>query len=78
MHACIYNDKDEKIKITELTATIEYYYTDGNVYLQSFMHACASVLRVRCALFHVHACIFQKMHGAVMVELRKIVLLALY
>lgn len=32
----IYNDKDEKIRITELTATIEYYYTDGNVYLQSF------------------------------------------
>jgi hypothetical protein len=32
----VYNDKNEKIKITELTATIEYYYTDGNVYLQSF------------------------------------------
>ena len=32
----INNDKDEKIKITELTATIDYYYTDGNVYLQSF------------------------------------------
>ena len=32
----IYNDKNEKIKVAELTATIEYYYTDGNVYLQSF------------------------------------------
>ncbi len=32
----IYNDKDTKIRITELTATINYYYTDGNVYLQSF------------------------------------------
>lgn len=34
--ATIYNDKDEKIKVTELTATIDYYYTDGNVYLQKF------------------------------------------
>lgn len=32
----LYNDKNEKIQVTELTATIEYYYTDGNVYLQSF------------------------------------------
>lgn len=32
----IYNDKDEKIRVTELTATINYHYTDGNVYLQSF------------------------------------------
>jgi hypothetical protein len=32
----IYNDEDTKIRITELTATINYYYTDGNVYLQSF------------------------------------------
>ena len=32
----IHNDKNEKIRITELAATIEYYYTDGNVYLQSF------------------------------------------
>ena len=34
--ATIYNDKDDKIRVTELTATIEYYYTDENVYLQSF------------------------------------------
>jgi len=32
----IYNNKDDKIKITELSATIDYYYTDGNVYLQKF------------------------------------------
>jgi len=32
----IYNDKGDKIKITELTATIDYYYTDENVYLQKF------------------------------------------
>ena len=32
----IYNDEDDKIRITELTATIDYYYTDGNIYLQSF------------------------------------------
>ena len=32
----IYNDKDNTIRVTELTATINYYYTDGNVYLQKF------------------------------------------
>lgn len=32
----VYNDKDNKIRVTELTATINYYYTDGNVYLQKF------------------------------------------
>lgn len=32
----IYNDKSDKIRITELTATINYYYTDGTVYLQKF------------------------------------------
>lgn len=32
----IYNDKNNKIKITELTATINYYYTDGTIYLQKF------------------------------------------
>jgi sporulation-control protein spo0M len=32
----IYNDKEDEIQITELTATIDYYYTDGNVYLQTF------------------------------------------
>lgn len=32
----LYNDKDDKIRVTELTATVDYYYTDGNVYLQTF------------------------------------------
>lgn len=32
----MYNDEDSKIKVTELAATIDYYYTDGNVYLQTF------------------------------------------
>lgn len=32
----IYNDEDDKIRVTELTATIDYYYSDGNVYLQTF------------------------------------------
>lgn len=32
----VYNDKEDKIRVTELTATVDYYYTDGNVYLQKF------------------------------------------
>jgi len=32
----IYSDKNNKIRVTELTATIDYYYTDGTVYLQKF------------------------------------------
>jgi hypothetical protein len=32
----IYNDEETKIRVTELTATINYYYTDGNVYTQKF------------------------------------------
>jgi len=32
----IYNEDSEKIRVTELTATIDYYYTDGTVYLQKF------------------------------------------
>ena len=32
----IYNDKEDKIRVTDLSATINYYYTDGNVYLQKF------------------------------------------
>jgi hypothetical protein len=34
--ATIYNDEDAKIRVTELTATINYYYSDGNVYIQKF------------------------------------------
>ena len=32
----IYNDESEKIRVTELSATIAYYYTDGTVYIQKF------------------------------------------
>jgi hypothetical protein len=32
----IYNEDSEKIRVTELTATISYYYNDGTVYLQKF------------------------------------------
>jgi hypothetical protein len=32
----LYNDKDDKIRISELTATIDYYYTDQVVYEQTF------------------------------------------
>lgn len=32
----VYNDKDDKIRVTELTATINYYYADGTVYVQKF------------------------------------------
>jgi hypothetical protein len=32
----IYNDKENRIRVTELTATINYYYADGNVYVQKF------------------------------------------
>ena len=32
----IFNEDNEKIRVTELTATIDYYYTDGTVYLQKF------------------------------------------
>ncbi len=32
----VYNDKSEKIRVTELSATINYYYTDATVYVQKF------------------------------------------
>lgn len=32
----IYNDKNENIRVTELTATVNYYYTDGTIYVQKF------------------------------------------
>jgi len=32
----VYNDKSEKIRVKELSATINYYYTDGTVYVQKF------------------------------------------
>jgi len=32
----IYNDEDSRIRVTGLTAAINYYYDDGNVYVQTF------------------------------------------
>jgi len=32
----IYNDRDANISTTELSATIDYYYADGTVYVQKF------------------------------------------
>ena len=32
----IYNDRDANISVTELSATIDYYYADGTVYVQRF------------------------------------------
>jgi len=32
----VYNDESDKIRVTELSATINYYYTDNTVYLQKF------------------------------------------
>lgn len=32
----VFNDKDSTIRIYELTATIDYYYNDDNIYVQSF------------------------------------------
>jgi hypothetical protein len=32
----VYNDKGANISVTELSATIDYYYSDGTVYIQKF------------------------------------------
>jgi len=32
----IYNDKSDKIRITDLSAAIDYYYEDGTIYVQKF------------------------------------------
>ena len=34
--ASVYNDKTDIIRVTELSATVDYYYTDGTVYIQKF------------------------------------------
>jgi len=39
--ATVYNDKSEKIRVTELSATINYYYNDGTVYIQKFFTSTA-------------------------------------
>ena len=32
----VYNDQNQNISVTELSATVEYYYADGTVYMQKF------------------------------------------
>ena len=32
----VYNDEIDKIRVTELSASVNYYYTDGTVYVQKF------------------------------------------
>ncbi|NWG11214.1 hypothetical protein HXY33_05645 [Candidatus Bathyarchaeota archaeon] len=32
----VYNDKDAKIRVYEITATINYFYADGTTYMQTF------------------------------------------
>jgi len=32
----VHNDESDKIKVTELSASVSYYYTDGTVYVQKF------------------------------------------
>jgi hypothetical protein len=32
----MYNDRNANISVTELSATVDYYYTDGTVYVQKF------------------------------------------
>jgi hypothetical protein len=32
----VYNDENDKIRVTELSASVNYYYTDGTVYVQKF------------------------------------------
>jgi hypothetical protein len=34
--ATIYNDENSEIRVTELTCTINYFYTDGTTYVQKF------------------------------------------
>jgi hypothetical protein len=36
VYVSIYNDKNEKIRVTELTTTISYYYSDSTAYVQKF------------------------------------------
>ena len=34
----VYNDEESTIRVDKLSATIDYYYTDDNVYLQTFFN----------------------------------------
>jgi len=52
----IYNDKDDEIRINELTATINYYYIDRNVYLQTFYTSTTLPIQIQqgqSSTFHI-------------------------
>jgi len=52
----IHNDKDDAIRITELTATINYYYVDEGIYLQTFFTDAAlpaEIQRGESGTFHI-------------------------
>lgn len=34
----VYNDKSDKIRVTQLSVNLNYYYTDGTVYIQTFYY----------------------------------------
>ncbi len=39
----IFNDKENIIRVTELTANFDYYYSDGNTYIQTFFFPSADL-----------------------------------
>jgi len=52
----IYNNKDDTIRITEVTATIDYFYTEGTVYLQTFFTNATLPLEIpqgQSSTFHI-------------------------
>lgn len=52
----VYNDKDDVIRVTEITATIDYYYSDGTIYLQTFFSNAtlpAEIPRGESSMFNV-------------------------
>lgn len=52
----IFNDEEDKIRITELTATIDYYYIERNVYMQSFFTNAtlpAEIQKGQTSTFHI-------------------------
>ena len=52
----VHNDEDDVIRVTEITATIDYYYSDGTTYLQTFFSNAtlpAEIPRGESSMFNV-------------------------
>jgi len=52
----IYNDKSDVIRVTELTATIDYHYVDEGIYVQTFFTDAtlpAEIQRGESGTFHI-------------------------